>query len=298
MALLNLPVTFVQGTIGRASDVNANFDAIRDKINGNINSDNLSPGSVTPTQLLANAVTTPKIADANVTTLKLADQAVTSAKIATGNVLTTHLSNGSVSSDKLVDSSVNASKLAPNSVGVSKLSDGAVTISKLGIANNQLEGAWIKDGTVGVDQLKDGNVTSAKLGTGSVTTEKIVDENVTNAKLAEGAVTLDKAAASIQDFLNVNYYTLTATKTYSAGQNFFVSWTIPELIDISNRDKSALLLSFSASPDAELSLSSFKLVNSNFLAVFKAASGNTNTTITVNIALFKPSKPFTTIVGS
>lgn len=59
---ITIPHTFVNGVIAEASEVNANFSAVENYVNG------LSSG----TNIDANAITTAKIADSSITQAKLA----------------------------------------------------------------------------------------------------------------------------------------------------------------------------------------------------------------------------------
>lgn len=72
MAILTIPNTFINGTAAIASEVNANFTAVKTFAEG------LSDG----TNIDASAITTAKLADGSVTTVKLANDSVTADKLA------------------------------------------------------------------------------------------------------------------------------------------------------------------------------------------------------------------------
>jgi hypothetical protein len=59
---ITIPHTFVTGTISEASEVNANFSAVENYVNGLSNGTNIDAG----------AISTAKIADAAITSAKLA----------------------------------------------------------------------------------------------------------------------------------------------------------------------------------------------------------------------------------
>lgn len=72
MAILTIPNTFINGTAAIASEVNANFTAVKTFSEG------LSDG----TNIDAGAIATAKLADSAVTTAKLANNSITFEKLA------------------------------------------------------------------------------------------------------------------------------------------------------------------------------------------------------------------------
>jgi hypothetical protein len=85
MATVFLPNTFVAGTPAVATEVNQNFTAITDQVNGNLDADNLADSAVTAAKLATDAVTSSKIADSQVTNIKVAS-GIDATKIADGSV--------------------------------------------------------------------------------------------------------------------------------------------------------------------------------------------------------------------
>lgn len=83
MAILTIPNTFVNGTTAVASEVNANFTAVKTFAEGLSSGANLDENAVTSSKLAANAVTTAKILDGSVTFAKL--DAGVSAQLAAGD---------------------------------------------------------------------------------------------------------------------------------------------------------------------------------------------------------------------
>lgn len=75
---LSIPHVFVNGVIAEASEVNSNFTAVKNFVDGLASGVNFDSG----------AVATAKIADAAVTASKLATAAVTEEKIAPGAAAT------------------------------------------------------------------------------------------------------------------------------------------------------------------------------------------------------------------
>ena len=80
MALI-IENTFVNGTPAVASEVNANFLAVKTFVDGIQNGTNIDGSSITAAKIADNAVTTTKIADNNITQSKLVDRAVGSAEL-------------------------------------------------------------------------------------------------------------------------------------------------------------------------------------------------------------------------
>jgi hypothetical protein len=78
---LVLPNTLTEDTTAYADEVMANFVAIRSKINGNIDSDNLAADSVTASEIAAGAVGSSELADNAVDTGAVQSAAVTSPKM-------------------------------------------------------------------------------------------------------------------------------------------------------------------------------------------------------------------------
>ena len=68
---ITIPHSFVNGTIAEASEVNANFDAIENYVNGLSDGTNIDSSAITAAKLASSAVTTTKIADGSVTYAKL-----------------------------------------------------------------------------------------------------------------------------------------------------------------------------------------------------------------------------------
>lgn len=68
---ITIPHSFVNGTIAEASEVNANFDAIENYVNGLSDGTNIDSSAIIAAKLASNAVTTTKISDGSVTYAKL-----------------------------------------------------------------------------------------------------------------------------------------------------------------------------------------------------------------------------------
>lgn len=61
MGLISKPYTFTQNTTAKASEANANFDALYALVNGNINGPNLQDGSIGTNKITDGAVTPDKL---------------------------------------------------------------------------------------------------------------------------------------------------------------------------------------------------------------------------------------------
>lgn len=68
---ITIPHAFVNGTIAEASEVNANFTAIKNYVDGISDGTNIDASAIIAAKIASNAVTTTKIADGSVTYAKL-----------------------------------------------------------------------------------------------------------------------------------------------------------------------------------------------------------------------------------
>jgi hypothetical protein len=68
---ITIPHSFVNGTIAEASEVNANFDAIENYVNGLSDGTNIDASAIIAAKIATSAVTTTNIADGSVTYAKL-----------------------------------------------------------------------------------------------------------------------------------------------------------------------------------------------------------------------------------
>ena len=79
---LSIPHSFVAATVAEASEVNANFNAVKQFVDALQDGTGIDSLAISSTKIAASAVTESKIATSAVTTLKIADDAVTQAKLA------------------------------------------------------------------------------------------------------------------------------------------------------------------------------------------------------------------------
>jgi predicted transcriptional regulator len=68
---ITIPHSFTNGTIAEANEVNANFVAVKDYVDGLSDGTNIDLLSITAAKLALNSVTTTKIADGSVSYIKL-----------------------------------------------------------------------------------------------------------------------------------------------------------------------------------------------------------------------------------
>lgn len=79
---LSIPHSFVAATVAEASEVNANFNAVKQFVDSLQDGTGIDSLAISSTKIASAAVTEAKIATSAVTTLKIADDAVTQAKLA------------------------------------------------------------------------------------------------------------------------------------------------------------------------------------------------------------------------
>lgn len=209
MATIVYPHTFVPNTPARASEVNANFDAITDEVNGNIDADNLAD----------NAVTSAKIEDGAVTNAKLGAGAVTDAKVT--DVAASKVT-GTISNAQLA-SGIDASKLTTGTLPIARIADGTVTDAKLA---SGIDASKLTTGTLPIARIADGAVVEAKLGTGAVTNTKLATDSVGATKIIDGSVLEAKIGTNAVTTVKVNDAAITPSKTsffnqYSGGKLHF-----------------------------------------------------------------------------
>lgn len=91
MATVNYDYSFTPNTAAKATEVNGNFNKIKQFAEGISTGVNLDPGSVSTNKIVDAAVDSTKIANNAVTTDKVANSAVTAVKIADGAVTASKL---------------------------------------------------------------------------------------------------------------------------------------------------------------------------------------------------------------
>lgn len=108
--------SFIAGTPIVASEVNSNFAAIVDVVNGGINHENIVNGGITSELVAAGAITTVKLSDGAVTEDKLATAAVTRPKIEDAAIGTAQVESRAITEPLLGDAAVSARVLEDNVV--------------------------------------------------------------------------------------------------------------------------------------------------------------------------------------
>ena len=68
---ITIPHSFTSGAIAEASEMNANFNAVKSYVDGISDGTNIDSSAITNAKLATNAVTTTKISDGTVTYAKL-----------------------------------------------------------------------------------------------------------------------------------------------------------------------------------------------------------------------------------
>jgi len=69
---VSIPYSFSNGTIIEASEMNSNFTAVKNFVDGVAAGTNITDGAIVTAKLATNAVTTEKINDGSITSAKLA----------------------------------------------------------------------------------------------------------------------------------------------------------------------------------------------------------------------------------
>ena len=83
---LSVPYSFTTGTVIEAAEMNSNFTAVKNFVDGVAAGTNIDAGAIVAGKIGTGAVETAKIADSAVTAQKIADGTITAAKLAAGIV--------------------------------------------------------------------------------------------------------------------------------------------------------------------------------------------------------------------
>ena len=81
---LSVPYSFTTGTVIEAAEMNSNFTAVKNFVDGVAAGTNIDAGAIVAGKIGTGAVETAKIADSAVTAQKIADGTITAAKLAAG----------------------------------------------------------------------------------------------------------------------------------------------------------------------------------------------------------------------
>ena len=151
MPTLTIPNSFTAATTIVASEMNANFTAIRTLLNGLVDATNLANGAVTEN----------KLGDLSVSTAKLAAGAVTDAKVAAG-IDAAKLADGTVSNAEFqylngvtsaIQTQLDAKRATATAIGTADLADAAVTPAKTSFAGDLGASGQVYFGAVKSDGL-------------------------------------------------------------------------------------------------------------------------------------------------
>jgi hypothetical protein len=200
MATLSIPNVFANATVADATQVNANFNAVKSFVETYAVS---TDGAV--------KATTASITDGAVTTIKIADGAITAAKLSGGAVGTSFIADSAVTTAKIADANVTTAKIADGAITGGTAGAGvkiaATTITNANISNSAAialsklaTGALPTAITIAADNITSNAVTTAKINADAVTTAKIADDAVTGAKIAGTAALI---VASVQTSGNI-----------------------------------------------------------------------------------------------
>ena len=200
MATVFIPNVFVAGTPAVATEVNQNFTAITNQVNGNLDATNLADGAVTNVKV-ATGIDAAKIANGSVSNAEFQYlDGVTSAIQTQLNAKQATITGGA--------STIASSNLTTNraivSDGSGKVGVSAVTSTELGhvagvtsAIQTQLNGKLATTaGAVATANLADSAVTNVKIASG-VDAAKLTTGTLPIARIADGAVTNVKIASGI-----------------------------------------------------------------------------------------------------
>lgn len=122
-ATLNLPYTFGSGGVIYASQMNANFQAIRSTINA-LDDQNIANASITGSL---------KLIDGTVNTAKLGSDSVTSSKILDGTIATADIADGAIVGAKIPTGAITGAMILDGTITNADHADGSISEAKLDI---------------------------------------------------------------------------------------------------------------------------------------------------------------------
>lgn len=163
-------------------------------LEGQLQTPQFAPGSVTSVVLGDGAVISAKIPMGAITAPKIAVAAVTVSAIADGAVTTAKIPDGAIQAPKLAASSVTANAIAANAIAASSIQAGAVTANALA-ANSVTAGAIAAD-AITANAIAAGAITASELAAGAVTANAIAANAVTALAIAANSVTAQALAAN------------------------------------------------------------------------------------------------------
>lgn len=163
-------------------------------IEGQLQTHQFAPGSVTTTVLADGSVVTAKIPAGAITAPTIAIGAVTPSAIADGAVITAKIPAGAIAAPQLAASSVTANAIAANAVAAQNLQAGSVTANA--IAANSVSAAALQAGSVTANAVSAGAITATALAAGSVTANAIAANAVYSQAIQANAITALQLAAN------------------------------------------------------------------------------------------------------
>jgi hypothetical protein len=201
---LTHPYTFSSGGAIRSAEMNANFSACRDIVNGKISSDNLKDGAVTASKIANGAVTESKIGTGAITSGKIGANAIGTTEINANAVTFPKIAANNIFGYHIYDGTITGVDIAPNGITNTNMANDSITSAN--IATGSIFGYHVYDKTLNAADISDLGILEDNLASGCVTNTKIADNAVTETKIANGSITNSKFASSIADILTVKKY--------------------------------------------------------------------------------------------
>jgi hypothetical protein len=172
-------------------------------IEGQLQTHQFAPGSVTTTVLADGSVVTAKIPAGAITAPTIAIGAVTPSAIADGAVVTAKIPAGAITGPQLAASSVTANAIAANAIAATNLQAGSVTAGALAansvtagaMAANSVTAASVAASAITATALAAGSVTANAIAANAVYSQAIQANAITSIHLVANAVVAGKIAA-------------------------------------------------------------------------------------------------------
>ena len=167
------------GNVINASDLDGEFDAIRDAFNGTTGHSHDGTSGEGPLiaagGIASNAITTAKIAADAIDGTKIADDVIDSEHYVAGSIDGEHLAADIIDGTKIADDVIDSEHYVAGSIDAEHLASDSVTTAK--IAADAITGAKIADDTIDSEHYVAGSIDAEHLASNSVTSAKL-DTNI------------------------------------------------------------------------------------------------------------------------
>jgi hypothetical protein len=160
---------------------------------GSVVTAKIPAGAITAPQMGPGAVTTPALAPGAVTGPAIASSAITAGNIAADAIQAHHLTTGAVTADAVAANAITATAISAGAITATALAAGSVTANA--VAANAIYAEALQANSVKAQALAANSVTAGKIAALAVTAGNLAADSVTAGTIAAGAVRAGNIAA-------------------------------------------------------------------------------------------------------